>query len=240
MSKQPLGAECKVCTRPFTVRPLALSTLPSTATLDQLLTKPPCLPQVFKWLPGQGSRYKKTEICTVCAKAKNVCQTCLLDLQFGLPTQVRDTVLGIKTKAPSSDINREYHAQNRASLLSLCARLASCALTLTPPLSHLSLPSSLRTGTPRTYLPRRSFIHYVIRSSSCTTSQSSEPKKKARRASSSSARPTAPARSSSSASRARTRRTSATGRTSARSTPRVRATAATRARTATSCRSRTR
>ncbi|GAA5894060.1 hypothetical protein JCM8208_002336 [Rhodotorula glutinis] len=85
MSKQPLGAECKVCTRPFTV---------------------------FKWLPGQGSRYKKTEICTVCAKAKNVCQTCLLDLQFGLPTQVRDTVLGIKTKAPSSDINREYHAQN--------------------------------------------------------------------------------------------------------------------------------
>ncbi|GAA5996190.1 Pre-mRNA-splicing factor ECM2 [Rhodotorula paludigena] len=85
MSKQPLGAECKVCTRPFTV---------------------------FRWLPGQGMRYKKTEICTVCAKSKNVCQTCLLDLQFGLPTQVRDTVLGVQAKAPTSDINREYYAQN--------------------------------------------------------------------------------------------------------------------------------
>jgi len=58
-------------------------------------------------------RYKKTEICQTCAKAKNVCQTCLLDLQFGLPTQVRDTVLGRLSKAPQSDINREYHAQNR-------------------------------------------------------------------------------------------------------------------------------
>ncbi|GAA5859276.1 hypothetical protein JCM1840_003829 [Sporobolomyces johnsonii] len=85
MSKQPLGAECKVCTRPFTV---------------------------FRWLPGQGMRYKKTEVCQTCAKAKNVCQTCLLDLQFGLPTQVRDTVLGKQSKAPTSDINREYYAQN--------------------------------------------------------------------------------------------------------------------------------
>ncbi|GAA5940995.1 Pre-mRNA-splicing factor ECM2 [Sporobolomyces koalae] len=85
MSKQSLGAECKVCTRPFTV---------------------------FRWLPGQGMRYKKTEVCQTCAKAKNVCQTCLLDLQFGLPTQVRDTVLGRLSKAPQSDINREYYAQN--------------------------------------------------------------------------------------------------------------------------------
>ncbi|GAA6016545.1 hypothetical protein JCM8202_006076 [Rhodotorula sphaerocarpa] len=85
MSKQPLGAECKVCTRPFTV---------------------------FRWLPGQGMRYKKTEICAVCSKAKNCCQTCLLDLQFGLPTQVRDTVLNVQSKAPTSDINREYFAQN--------------------------------------------------------------------------------------------------------------------------------
>lgn len=60
-------------------------------------------------------RYKKTEVCQTCAKAKNVCQTCLLDLQFGLPTQVRDTVLGRLSKAPQSDINREYYAQNRKS-----------------------------------------------------------------------------------------------------------------------------
>ena len=57
-------------------------------------------------------RYKHTVICQTCAKIKNVCQTCLLDLEYGLPTQVRDAALGIKSAAPSSDINREYFAQN--------------------------------------------------------------------------------------------------------------------------------
>ena len=28
-------------------------------------------------------RYKKTEVCQTCAKLKNVCQTCLLDLEYG-------------------------------------------------------------------------------------------------------------------------------------------------------------
>lgn len=57
-------------------------------------------------------RFKKTEICQTCAKIRNVCQTCLLDLQYGLPTQVRDTALGMTNEAPTSDINREYYAQN--------------------------------------------------------------------------------------------------------------------------------
>ena len=57
-------------------------------------------------------RFKSTVICQTCAKIKNVCQTCLLDLEYGLPTQVRDAALAIKSGAPSSDINREYFAQN--------------------------------------------------------------------------------------------------------------------------------
>jgi hypothetical protein len=28
-------------------------------------------------------RFKKTEVCQTCAKLKNVCQTCLLDLEYG-------------------------------------------------------------------------------------------------------------------------------------------------------------
>ncbi|SPO21278.1 related to Cell cycle control protein cwf5 [Ustilago trichophora] len=84
MTKDSQGKICKVCTRPFTV---------------------------FRWNPGAGSRFKKTEICTTCAKVKNVCQTCILDLQYGLPVQVRDAALGIKSGGPTSDKNREYFAE---------------------------------------------------------------------------------------------------------------------------------
>ncbi|KIM87240.1 hypothetical protein PILCRDRAFT_815717 [Piloderma croceum F 1598] len=85
MSKQEFGRSCGTCARPFTV---------------------------FRWNPGTGMRYKTTVICQTCAKVKNVCQTCLLDLEYGLPTQVRDTALALKNEAPTSDINREYYAQN--------------------------------------------------------------------------------------------------------------------------------
>jgi pre-mRNA-splicing factor RBM22/SLT11 len=67
MAKSEFARECKVCQRPFTV---------------------------FRWKPdssGSGQlRYKKTEICQTCAKLKNVCQTCLFDLDFGLPVELRD------------------------------------------------------------------------------------------------------------------------------------------------------
>lgn len=46
----------KICARPFTV---------------------------FRWCPGVRMRFKKTEVCQTCSKLKNVCQTCLLDLEYG-------------------------------------------------------------------------------------------------------------------------------------------------------------
>ncbi|KAJ3492362.1 hypothetical protein NLI96_g10 [Meripilus lineatus] len=85
MSKQEYGRSCGTCARPFTV---------------------------FRWNPGTGMRFKTTVICQTCAKIKNVCQTCLLDLEYGLPTQVRDTALALQNEAPTSEINREYYAQN--------------------------------------------------------------------------------------------------------------------------------
>ncbi|GAA94449.1 uncharacterized protein L969DRAFT_90983 [Mixia osmundae IAM 14324] len=85
ITKQDYGQECKICTRPFTV---------------------------FRWNPGSGARFKKTEVCQSCAKIKNVCQTCLLDLVYELPVQVRDTALGRLEGAPSTDINRQYYIQN--------------------------------------------------------------------------------------------------------------------------------
>lgn len=78
-------------------------------------------------------RFKSTVICQTCAKIKNVCQTCLLDLEYGLPTQVRDTALAIKSQAPTSDINREYFAQNmdgKVCFLSCLKRGANVALML--------------------------------------------------------------------------------------------------------------
>lgn len=56
----------------------------------------------------QGMRYKKTEICQTCSKLKNVCQTCLLDLEYGLPVQVRDQALQINDNLPRSSVNKEY------------------------------------------------------------------------------------------------------------------------------------
>jgi len=85
MQKNTHGAECKICNRPFTS---------------------------FRWMPGKGMRYKKTEVCQTCAKLKNVCQTCLLDLEFGLPVQVRDHALAIKDDVPKQGANRDYYVQN--------------------------------------------------------------------------------------------------------------------------------
>ncbi|KAI3976494.1 hypothetical protein MKX01_008352 [Papaver californicum] len=86
MTRAVYDKECKLCTRPFTV---------------------------FRWRPGRDARYKKTEICRSCSKLKNVCQVCLMDLEYGLPVQVRDTALSIHSgdSIPKSDVNREYYAE---------------------------------------------------------------------------------------------------------------------------------
>lgn len=87
-TKANFDKECKICTRPFTV---------------------------FRWRPGRDARYKKSEVCQTCSKLKNVCQVCLLDLEYGLPVQVRDTALGINTSdsIPKSDVNREFFAEEQ-------------------------------------------------------------------------------------------------------------------------------
>lgn len=93
MISDPFGGTCKMCSRPYTF---------------------------FKWRPGRGEGYKKTEVCQTCAKTKNVCQTCLLDMQFGLPSQLRDAVLAAQEGAlsiPESDVSREYHAQQQMALI---------------------------------------------------------------------------------------------------------------------------
>jgi hypothetical protein len=74
--------------------------------------------KVSKWLyrviascltKGDLCRYKSTIICQEVAKAKNVCQVCLLDLEYGIPVQARDTALGIEDESlPESDVGKEF------------------------------------------------------------------------------------------------------------------------------------
>lgn len=86
MLKEDYGSECKICTRPFTV---------------------------FSWAADRAhGRKKRTNICLTCARLKNCCQTCMLDLSFGLPITIRDAALKMVAPGPSSEINREYFAQN--------------------------------------------------------------------------------------------------------------------------------
>ncbi len=84
MLKEDHGAECKICTRPFTV---------------------------FRWKADRTARTKRTNICLTCARLKNCCQCCMLDLSFGLPITVRDAALKMVAPGPTSGINREYYAQ---------------------------------------------------------------------------------------------------------------------------------
>ncbi|PFH61612.1 hypothetical protein XA68_16873 [Ophiocordyceps unilateralis] len=91
MIKEDYGAQCKLCTRPFTV---------------------------FAWNADRAQgRKKTTNICLTCARLKNCCQGCMLDLSFGLPIAVRDAALKLIAPGPQSDINREYFAQNNEKLI---------------------------------------------------------------------------------------------------------------------------
>ena len=70
MLKENYGQECRLCFRPFTV---------------------------FKWKGDRGI-YKRTCLCNSCSKDKNLCQVCTLDLEFGLPMEVRDKRCGVNGK----------------------------------------------------------------------------------------------------------------------------------------------
>eukprot|EP00922_Rhytidocystis_sp_ex-Travisia-forbesii_P004768 GHVS01007001.1.p1 GENE.GHVS01007001.1~~GHVS01007001.1.p1 ORF type:complete len:413 (-),score=57.24 GHVS01007001.1:96-1235(-) len=86
MTREASGKECKICNRPYAV---------------------------FRWKPGPKARFKQTIICQTCAKLKNVCQTCLFDLEYGLPVQVRDKYLADQAQKfdlPESHVNKNYLA----------------------------------------------------------------------------------------------------------------------------------
>ena len=96
MTQEKFGKKCQVCDVPFTV---------------------------FAWQAGTKGRLKRVEICRSCAQAKNVCQVCIYDLQYGLPVKVRDRILAEAGSAascmvvPQSEQNRAYFKQKQEQQL---------------------------------------------------------------------------------------------------------------------------
>jgi pre-mRNA-splicing factor RBM22/SLT11 len=119
MTKETHGKKCKICDNPFTV---------------------------FAWQAGTKGRLKKVEICRTCAQAKNVCQVCIYDLQYGLPVKVRDKVLkeagssGAIMAMPQSQANRAWYSAQQERLLAQGENMVGDANAL----AHAQLSSIAR------------------------------------------------------------------------------------------------
>jgi len=94
MMKMPMARQCKISNRPYTA---------------------------YRFKPGgKNTRYKETVICKEVALAKNICQICLFDMDYQLPVQVRDELLGVNqggdldaADMPKSDVNNEYYWEGK-------------------------------------------------------------------------------------------------------------------------------
>mmetsp|Transcript_9317 Transcript_9317/g.10744 ORF Transcript_9317/g.10744 Transcript_9317/m.10744 type:complete len:395 (+) Transcript_9317:191-1375(+) len=94
MQKLPNDAACKITNRPF---------------------------NVFRWRPGKGRAFKKTIVCYEIAAEKNICQSCLVDMDFGLPVALRDAFMAAQkskvldgvSEVPISEANQAYYFQQK-------------------------------------------------------------------------------------------------------------------------------
>ena len=72
MLKGTMGKECRISGRPF---------------------------NAFKW-QGAHNKWKETAIAPEVAREKNCCQSCLSDLEYGVPFHVRDHILDALGECP--------------------------------------------------------------------------------------------------------------------------------------------
>ncbi|OII75188.1 uncharacterized protein cubi_03204 [Cryptosporidium ubiquitum] len=97
MTKSNQERSCKICNRPCTM---------------------------FRWKLQNSKKYNQTTICYSCGKIKNVCQSCVSDLNFGLPLYAREDYIKSKKdqgdekalqlmNIPDSVDNRDHFMENK-------------------------------------------------------------------------------------------------------------------------------
>lgn len=76
--------------------------------------------QAFRWKAGPKGRYKETVISFPVAKERNICQTCLNDMVFGVPAGLRDKLLSqsrpnSEIAIPHSDVGLRHFYQEKSN-----------------------------------------------------------------------------------------------------------------------------
>lgn len=94
MTKLPFGAKlCKISNLPY---------------------------QAFRWKAGPNGRHKETIVSYAVAAERNICQTCLNDMRYGLPVGVRDALLSQpdnQVALPDSKVGQMYFYGQQAERL---------------------------------------------------------------------------------------------------------------------------
>jgi hypothetical protein len=77
--------------------------------------------QGFRWKAGPSGRFKETIISSAVAKDRNICQTCLNDMKYGLPVGLRDSLLRNEQSSaiamPQSEVGTKYFFEQQAALV---------------------------------------------------------------------------------------------------------------------------
>ncbi|AGO13897.1 AaceriAGR032Wp [[Ashbya] aceris (nom. inval.)] len=145
MTRAPRGAECKICTLPFTL---------------------------YHFKPPGAKRVTKTLVCRRCAEQRNVCQCCMLDLTWKLPVALRDELVSLvqgsdeRTSEASNEMVRRFLAlrggrlggarltADSAAVRELMVKMRTVAATAEAPTAAAAVVGAEDTGeVPDTKLP---------------------------------------------------------------------------------------